>query len=159
MWRAGNLVLTTGLKRKLATIKGKKADVSSVRPSSELWRWWWHSGHNRHTTLLKRTQNNTHTLRNNSCSFSRNLVYGTRWTNLLSANLFPSLVMLRSYGPQRFWATNSTFPCDHQNQLDKPSLIYCVSFKQMQKSRQKFVMTQFVLWFCQENSGFVCYCR
>ena len=28
-----------------------------------------------------------------------------------------------------------------------------------QKSRQKFVMTQFVLWFCQENSGFVCYCR
>ena len=33
------------------------------------------------------------------------------------------------------------------------------SFKRMQKSRQKFVMTQFVLWFCQENSGFVCYCR
>ena len=27
---AGNLVLTTGLKRKLATVKGKKADVSSV---------------------------------------------------------------------------------------------------------------------------------
>ena len=30
-----NLVLTTGLKRKLATVKGKKADVSSVSPSSE----------------------------------------------------------------------------------------------------------------------------
>ena len=26
-------------------------------------------------------QNNTHTLWNNSCSFSRDLVYGTRWTN------------------------------------------------------------------------------
>ena len=23
-------------------------------------------------------------------------------------------MMLRSYRPQRFWATNSTFPCDHQ---------------------------------------------
>ena len=31
----GNLVLTTELKRKLATVKGKKADVSSVCPSSE----------------------------------------------------------------------------------------------------------------------------
>ena len=29
-------------------------------------------------------------------------------------------------------------------------------WQRMQKSRQKFVMTQFVLWFCQENSGFVC---
>ena len=28
-----NLVLTTGLKRKLATVKGKKADISSVSPS------------------------------------------------------------------------------------------------------------------------------
>ena len=37
-------------------------------------------------------------------------------------------MMLRSYGLQRFWATNSTFPCDHQNQLDKPSLIYCVTW-------------------------------
>ena len=33
------------------------------------------------------------------------------------------------------------------------------NFKRMQKSRQKFVMTQFVLWFCQENSGFVYKCR
>ena len=33
------------------------------------------------------------------------------------------------------------------------------NFKRMQKSRKKFVMTQFVLWFCQENSGFVCWCR
>ena len=31
----GNLVLTNELKCNLATIKGKKADVSSVRPSSE----------------------------------------------------------------------------------------------------------------------------
>ena len=69
-----------------------------------------------------------HTLRNNSCSFSRDLVYGTRWTNPLSADLFPSLMMLRSYGPQRFWATNSTSPCDHQNQLDNPSLMYCVTW-------------------------------
>ena len=52
------------------------------------------------------------------------LVYGTRWTN----PPFPSLMMLRSYGPQRFWATNSTLPCDHQNQLDKPSMIYCVTW-------------------------------
>ena len=36
--------------------------------------------------------------------------------------LLLSLTMLRCYGPQRVWATNSTFPCDHQNQLDKPSL-------------------------------------
>ena len=27
-------------------------------------------------------------------------------------------MMLRSYEPQRFWAKNSTFLCDHQNQLD-----------------------------------------
>ena len=47
---------------------------------------------------------------------------------LLSANLFLSLMMLCSYRPQRFWATNSTFPCDHQNQLDKPSLMYCVTW-------------------------------
>ena len=33
--KAGNLVFTTQLKRKLATVKGKKADVSSVSPSSE----------------------------------------------------------------------------------------------------------------------------
>ena len=32
---AGNLVLTTELKRKLAIAKGEKADVSSVSPSSE----------------------------------------------------------------------------------------------------------------------------
>ena len=32
---AGNQVLTTELKRKLATVKSKKADVSSVSPSSE----------------------------------------------------------------------------------------------------------------------------
>ena len=32
---AGNLVLTTELKRKLATVKGKKANVSSISPSSE----------------------------------------------------------------------------------------------------------------------------
>ena len=31
----GNLVLTNELKRKLATVKGKKADVSSVNLSSE----------------------------------------------------------------------------------------------------------------------------
>ena len=31
---AGNLVSTTELKRKLATVKGKKADISSVSPSS-----------------------------------------------------------------------------------------------------------------------------
>ena len=37
-------------------------------------------------------------------------------------------MMLRSYGPQRFWATNSTFHRDYQNQLDKPSLIYCVTW-------------------------------
>ena len=37
-------------------------------------------------------------------------------------------MMLRSYGPQRFWATNSTFPCDHQNQQDKPSLMCCVTW-------------------------------
>ena len=64
-------------------------------------------------------QNNTHTLWNNSCSFSRDLVYGTRWTNPLSANLFPSLMMLRSYGPQRFWVTNSTFLCDHQKSIEQ----------------------------------------
>ena len=55
---------------------------------------------------------------------SRDSVYGTRWTN----PPFPSLMMLRSYEPQRFWVTNSTFPCDHQNQLDKPSLMYCVTW-------------------------------
>ena len=30
------------------------------------------------------------------------------------------------------------------------------NFKRTQKVRQKFVMTQFVLWLCQKNSGFVC---
>ena len=33
------------------------------------------------------------------------------------------------------------------------------NFTRMQKSRQKFVMTQFVLSFCTVNSGFVCWCR
>ena len=47
----------------------------------------WHSGHNRHIALLKRTQKQVKmgysvsiykTLWNNSCSFSRDLVHGTR---------------------------------------------------------------------------------
>ena len=51
----------------------------------------WHSGHNRHIALLKRTQKQVKmgysvsiykTLWNNSCSFSRDFVHGTRWTNL-----------------------------------------------------------------------------
>ena len=53
----------------------------------------WHFGHNRHIALLKRTQKQVKigysvyiykqhaTLWNNSCSFSRDLVYGTRWTS------------------------------------------------------------------------------
>ena len=36
--------------------------------------------------------------------------------------------MWRIYGPQRFWATNSTLPCEHQNQLDKPNLKCCVTW-------------------------------
>ena len=50
----------------------------------------WHFGHNRHITLLKRTQKQVKmgysvsiykTLWNNSCSFSRDFVHGTRWTS------------------------------------------------------------------------------
>ena len=53
----------------------------------------WHSSHKRHIALFKRAhkqveirysfiyQNNTHTLRENSCSFSRDFAHGTRWTS------------------------------------------------------------------------------
>ena len=50
----------------------------------------WHSDHYRNIVSLKKThkqvtvlylQNNTLTLWNNSCSFSRDLVHGTRWTS------------------------------------------------------------------------------
>ena len=51
----------------------------------------WHFCHYRHIALLKRTQKQVKmgysvsiykTLWNNSCSFSRDFVHGTRWTNL-----------------------------------------------------------------------------
>ena len=50
----------------------------------------WHSGHNRHIALLKRTQKQVKmgysvsiykTPWNNSCSFSRDLLHGTWWTS------------------------------------------------------------------------------
>ena len=53
----------------------------------------WYSSHYRHIVLLKRAHkqveirygvtypNNTHTLWKNSCSFSRDFAYGTRWTS------------------------------------------------------------------------------
>ena len=100
----------------------------------------WHSSHKRHIALFKRAhkqveirysfiyQNNTHTLRENSCSFSRDFAHGTRWTSPPFYNFFPSLMVLRCYEPQRFWPTNSTFPYDHENQLDKPSMMYCVTW-------------------------------
>ena len=72
--------------------------------------------------------NNTHTLWKNSCSFSRDFAHGTRWTIPPFYNFFPSLKVLRCYEPQRFWPTNSTFPYDHRNQLDKPSMMYCVTW-------------------------------
>ena len=93
----------------------------------------WYSSHYRHIVLLKRAHkqveirygvtypNNTDTLWKNSCSFSRD--FGTRWTSPPFYKFFPSLMVLRCYGPQRFCLTNSTFPYDHQNQLDKPSMI------------------------------------
>ena len=69
-------------------------ELCTVRRRSKLKNEIWHSGHNRHIVLLKRTQkqvknrlqslylqNSTHTLWNNSCSFSRDLVNGTRWTS------------------------------------------------------------------------------
>ena len=100
----------------------------------------WHFGHNRHIALLKSTQKQvkigcsvyiykTTRIRSETILAVSPKIWFTEPDELalLSAN-FPSLMMLRSYGPQRFWATNSTFPCDHQNQLDKPSLIYCVTW-------------------------------
>ena len=98
----------------------------------------WYSSHYRHIVLLKRAHkqveirygvtypNNTHTLWKNSCSFSRD--FGTRWTSPPFYKFFPSLMVLRCYGTQRFCLTNSTFPHDHQNQLDKPSMMYCVTW-------------------------------
>ena len=98
----------------------------------------WYSSHYRHIVLLKRAHkqveirygvtypNNTDTLWKNSCSFSRD--FGTRWTSPPFYKFFPSLMVLRCYGPQRFCLTNSTFPYDHQNQLDKPSMMYCVTW-------------------------------
>ena len=75
----------------------------------------WHSGHNRHITSLKRTQ------RQVKIGYSVYIYKTTRihseiilavspeiqYTEpdeltLLSADLFPSLMMLRPYGPQRF---------------------------------------------------------
>ena len=75
----------------------------------------WHSGHNRHIALLKRTQKQV------KIGYSVDIYKTTRihsetilgvspeiWytepdeLTLLSAILFLSLMMLRSYGPQRF---------------------------------------------------------
>ena len=97
--------------------------------------------HNRHIALLKRTQKQvkigyrvyiykTARIHSETILAVFPEIYYTELDELalLSANLFPSLMMLCSYGPQRFWATNSAFPCDHQNQLDKPGLIYCVTW-------------------------------
>ena len=89
----------------------------------------WHCGHNRHTALLKRTQKQvkigcsvyiyktTRILSETILAVSPEIWYTEPdELTLLSGNLFPSLMMLRSHEPQQFWATNSTFPCDHQNQ-------------------------------------------
>ena len=54
---------------------------------------------------------------------SRDSVYGTQWTN----PPFPSLMMLRSYEPQRFWVTKSTFPCDHQINWTNPA--WCIAWR------------------------------
>ena len=100
----------------------------------------WHFGHNRHIALLKSTQKQvkigcsvyiykTTRIRSETILAVSPKIWFTEPDELalLSAN-FPSLMMLRSYGPQRFWATNSTFPCHHQIQLDKPSLMYYVTW-------------------------------
>ena len=65
-------------------------------------------------------QNNTQTLWNNSCSFSRDLVHGTRWTSppFCKFVLWTTTVL----------SDKLDIPYDHQNQLDKPSLIYCVTW-------------------------------
>ena len=75
----------------------------------------WHSGHNRHITLLKRTQKQvkigyrvyiykTTRIHSETIHAVSPKIYYTEPDELalLSANLFPSLMMLRSYGPQRF---------------------------------------------------------
>ena len=99
----------------------------------------WHSGHYRHIALLKRTQKQVK-IRNSVYIYITTRIHSERvlavfpevWymerdeLALLSANLFPSLMMLRCNGPQWFSATKSTFPCDHQNQLNKPSLMHYV---------------------------------
>ena len=88
-------------------------------------------------TDLKRTQKQVKmgysvsiykTLWNNFCSFSRDFVHGTRWTSPPFYIFVSVMNDVKLFELQRFWATNSTFPCDHQNQLDKPSLTYCVTW-------------------------------
>ena len=99
----------------------------------------WHSGHYRHIALLKRTQKQVK-IRNSVYIYKTTRIHSERvlavfpefWymerdeLALLSANLFPSLMMLRCNGPQWLSATKSTFPCDHQNQMNKPSLMHYV---------------------------------
>ena len=71
----------------------------------------WHSGHNRHIALLKRTQKQVKM--GYSVPFTKHsetifavspeiLYMEPDELTLLSANLFPSLTMLRSYELQRF---------------------------------------------------------
>ena len=97
----------------------------------------WHSGHNRHIALLKRTQKQVKmgysvsiykTLWNNSCSLHEILYTEPDELALLFYIFVIVMNDVKLFEPQRFWATNSTFPCDHQNQLDKPSLTYCVTW-------------------------------
>ena len=75
----------------------------------------WHSGHNRHIALLERTQKQvkigcsvyiyktTRILSETILAVSPEIWYTEPdELTLLSGNLFPSLMMLRSYGPQQF---------------------------------------------------------
>ena len=75
----------------------------------------WHFGHNRHIALLKRTQKQvkigyivyiykTKVMHSEIIlAVSPEILFTEPdELTLLSADLFPSLMMLRSYGPQRF---------------------------------------------------------
>ena len=71
----------------------------------------WHFCHYRHIALLKRTQKQVKmgysvsiykTLWNNSCSFSRDFVHGTRWTSPYFTYLLSSWMMLSSLNHNGF---------------------------------------------------------
>ena len=75
------------------------------------------------------TKQHAYTLKQIFFSFYRDLVHGTPWTSP-PFRRFVSIANVVTFLRTTTVLSDklSTFSCDHQNQLDKPSLMYCVTW-------------------------------